>query len=278
VRGAPVLALEAQARRLRSIALVHHPLADETGLSEADRLRLVATERRALAACAGVVVSSAFTARGLAHYGVPADRVRVVIPGTEPASPAQGPPEGQPPVLLCVASLTPRKGHDVLVAALAQVQEFPWMCVCAGSPDRDPAHAANVRRLVAEAGLSDRVRLVGEREGDALEALYHGASVFVLASHHEGYGMALADALARGLPVVSTTAGAIPFTVPGDTGLLVPAGDPTALAGALRALLGPSGAQARARLSAAARQYAAALPTWEDSARAFAGAIDELTA
>jgi glycosyltransferase involved in cell wall biosynthesis len=273
--GAPE-PVEAHARRLRLIALVHHPLADETGLAEADRLRLAVTERRALAACAGVIVSSAFTARGLAAYGVPDDRVRVVIPGTEPASPAQGPPDGQAPVLLCVASLTPRKGHDVLVAALAQVRDLPWTCVCAGSPDRDPEHAARVRRLTAEAALSDRVRFIGEREGDALEELYRGASVFVLASHHEGYGMALADALARGLPVVSTTAGAIPFTVPADTGLLVPPGDATAFAGALRALLGPSGAETRARLSAAARRYAATLPTWKVSARSFASAIDEL--
>jgi len=270
--------VEAHARRLRLIALVHHPLADETGLSGADRLRLAATERRALAGCVGVVVSSAFTARALAAYGVPAGRVRVVIPGTEPASPAHGPPDGHPPVLLCVASLTPRKGHDLLVAALAQVRDLRWTCVCAGSPDRDPAHADVVRRMVAEAGLSDRVRLVGEREGEALEALYRGASLFVLASHHEGYGMALADALARGLPVVSTTAGAIPFTVPADTGLLVAPGDPTAFAGALRTMLGPSGAAARARCSEAARRYAAALPTWADSARAFAAAIDELTA
>jgi glycosyltransferase involved in cell wall biosynthesis len=274
--GAPE-PVEAHGRRLRRIALVHHPLADETGLSEMERLRFAATERHGLAQCAGVVVSSEFTARALAAYGVPADRVRAVLPGTEPAAPVVGPPAGRPPALLCVASLTPRKGHDVLVAALARVRDLPWTCVCAGSPDRDPAHADRVRRLVGEAGLGDRVLLIGEREGDALEELYRGASLFVLASHHEGYGMALADALARGLPVVSTTAGAIPFTVPADTGLLVAPGDPLALADALRALLGPQGEAARARLSVAALRHAATLPTWKDSATAFASAIDELT-
>jgi glycosyltransferase involved in cell wall biosynthesis len=274
--GAPE-PIEMDALRLRAVALVHHPLADETGLSDADRARFVATERRALAACRGVMVSSPFTARALAAYGVAADRVRVVVPGTEPASPAVGPPTGEPPVLVCVASLTPRKGHDVLVAALAQVRDLPWRCVCAGSPDRDPEHAARVRRLIADAGLEDRVQLVGEREGQALEAIYRGASLFVLPSYHEGYGMALADALARGLPVVSTTAGAIPFTVPADTGLLVGPGDAGALSSALRALLDSRGPEARARLSAAARRYAATLPTWKDSARAFASAVSELT-
>jgi glycosyltransferase involved in cell wall biosynthesis len=224
------------------------------------------------------VVSSAFTARGLARYGIPSERIRVVVPGTGPAQLAIGPGEGHAPVLLCVASLTPRKGHEVLVAALARLRELSWTCVCAGSPDRDPAHAERVRNLVAESELTERIGFVGEREGAALEELYRRASVFVLASYHEGYGMALADALARGLPVVSTIGGAIPDTVPEDAGLLVPTGDPAAFADALAMLLGPSGAAARARLSAAARRHAATLPTWRDSAREFASAVEELTA
>jgi glycosyltransferase involved in cell wall biosynthesis len=275
--GAPE-EIEPHADRLRILSLVHHPLADETGLSEADAKRFMTSERRALAACAGVIVSSPFTATALSAYGVSADRVRVVVPGTEPAHRAEGPGADQPPVLLCVASLTPRKGHDVLVAALAGVRDLPWTCVCAGSPDRDPWHADGVRRLVAESGLTDRVHFVGEREGDALEALYRGASVFVLASHHEGYGIVLADALARGLPVVSTTAGAIPHTVPANAGLLATPGDPVAFADALKRLLGPSGPAERARLAAAALRHAATLPTWRDSVRAFAAAVEELTA
>jgi glycosyltransferase involved in cell wall biosynthesis len=275
--GAAPEPIEAHAHRLRILSLVHHPLADETGLSGADRTRLRDAERRALARCAGVVVTSPFTARNLAAYGVAPGRVRVVVPGTEPARPAVGPGAGQPPSLLCVASLTPRKGHDVLIAALERAQDLPWTCVCAGSPDRDPQHAARIRQVVARSGLDGRVRFVGEREGDALEALYRGASVFVLASHHEGYGIVLADALARGLPVVSTTVGAIPDTVPEDAGLLVSPGDAGAFSGALRKLLGPDGAAARARLAQAALRYAATLPTWRDSAVAFARAIDELT-
>jgi glycosyltransferase involved in cell wall biosynthesis len=275
--GAPE-PIEAHAGRLRILSLVHHPLADETGLSDADRLRFLETERRALAQCLGVVVSSPFTARSLEAYGVPADRVRVVVPGTEPARPAVGPGPGAPPALLCVASLTPRKGHDVLLGALARVRDLPWTCVFAGSPDRDPEHAGRVKRMVVDTGLTDRIRLVGERVGEALEELYRGASVFVLASHHEGYGIVLADALARGLPIVSTTAGAIPGTVPPDAGLLVEPGDPAAFGEALRRLLGPSGAAVRARMAAAARRHAATLPTWHDSVKAFAGAVDELTA
>ncbi len=268
--------IEAHGPRLRILSLVHHPLAEETGLPAADASRFRESERRALASCGGVLVSSAFTARGLCSYGVAAERIRAVVPGTEPARPAAGPGAGKPPLLLCVASVTPRKGHDVLVDALARVRDLPWTCVCAGSLERDPPHADSVLRRVGAAGLVDRIEFVGEREGTALEDLYHAASIFVLASHYEGYGMALADALARGLPVVSTTGGAIPFTVPPGAGVLVEPGDAAAFAAALRPLIGPD-TTTRTRLAAAARRHAAALPSWREAAAAFGLAIDELT-
>jgi glycosyltransferase involved in cell wall biosynthesis len=268
--------IEAHADRLRIVSLVHHPLAEETGLSAPDRTKFAESERRALAPCVGVLVSSAFTARGLEAYGVPAARIRVVVPGTEPARPAAGPGPTAPPVLLCVASVTPRKGHDVLVASLERVRDLSWTCVCAGGLDRDPDHADSVLRRVAAAGLADRIEFVGERDGDLLQELYHGAAAFVLPSYYEGYGMALAEALAHGLPVVSTTGGAIPFTVPADAGILVEPGDVAAFADALRRLLGPN-ARVRTDLAAAARRHAGELPSWRAAAETFALAIDELT-
>lgn len=268
--------IEAHGARLRILSLVHHPLAEETGLAAADKKSLTTTERRALEHCAGVVVSSAFTARRLAAYDVSADRIRVVVPGTEPARTTVGSLPGKPPMLLCVASVTPRKGHDVLVAALARVRGLDWTCICVGSLDRDRGFADSVRRDVADAGLGDRIEFVGEREGDLLEQLYHRASAFVLASHYEGYGMALAEAIAHGLPVVSTTGGAIPFTVPAHAGILVEPGDAEAFADALRTLLTP-GTTTRGDLAAAARRHAEELPSWKEAAEAFAVAILELT-
>ena len=267
--------VEAHSHRLRVVSLVHHPLAEETGVSPGDQERFARSERRGLAACAGVIVTSGFTARALAAYGVSAERVRVAQPGTERARPAIGPRPGAPPALLCVASVTPRKGHDILVAALAAVRDLEWTCVCVGSTERDIEHASKVRARVTREGLHDRVSFVGEREGEQLEAQYHGASVFVLASHYEGYGMALTEALARGLPVVSTTGGAIPFTVPADASVLVPPGDAEALATALRSVLDPGGTL-RDELAEAARRHAAQLPTWEEAAEKFASAVREL--
>ena len=270
--------VRAERARLRILVLVHHPLADETGLDEARRARFAALEQDGLAACAGVLVTSEFTARRLTAFGVEPARVRTVRPGTDRARPAIGPGAEAPPALLCVASLTPRKGQDVLVHALTRIRDLSWTCVCAGSLDRTPGYATMVRELTRETGLAGRVRYPGECEPDQLDDLYHHASLFVLPSHYEGYGMTLADALARGLPVVSTTGGAIPHTVPGDASVLVPPGDDAALGAALGRLLAVgTGARRRAALARAARRHAQELPDWTQAAQAFADAVLELT-
>ena len=261
---------------LRILALVHHPLSDETGLSADDRLRLASLECAALGLCRGVVVTSAFTAGQVATLGVPAERIRVAVPGTNPAPPAHGPPLGEPPHLLCVGSLTPRKGQDVLVSALDRIQGLPWSCTMAGSTDRAPDFAESVREQVRGAGLGGRIRIAGELTGLELDELYDSATLLILPSHYEGYGMVLTEALVRGLPIVSTTGGAIPYTVPDGTGYLVPPGDPVAMARALGRLLGPDGQEELQRLGEAARRHAALLPDWTEAARGFAQALIEL--
>lgn len=271
--------VRAEAGRLRLLALVHHPLADETGLDADTRDRFTGLERAALTACGGVVVTSAFTVRRLDAYGVEPGRVRVVSPGTDRCPPAAGPGRDAPPALLCVGSVTPRKGHDVLVRALARLRDVPWRCVCAGSLTSAPGYADSVRTSIRDAKLDDRVELTGECGSGRLDALYHHASLFVLPSHYEGYGMALTDALARGLGVVSTTGGAIPHTVPSEAAALVSPGDDVALTGALRDLLAePGGARRRAALAGAARRHAETLPTWDEAAVGFAAAVQALTA
>jgi glycosyltransferase involved in cell wall biosynthesis len=261
--------------RLRLIALVHHPLALETGLDEASRQRLYASERAALRQVRGVIVTSPSTARALADYGVPADRCAVILPGVDPAPLAEGSGGGKW-ALLCVASLTPRKGHAVLLRALARLESLPWRLRCAGSGDLDPATAAGLRILVDALGLAGRIVFLGQLEEAALAVEYRRADLFVLPSYYEGYGMALAEALARGLPVLSTTAGAIPDTVPADAGLLVPPGDEAALAGALHRIM--TDAALRERLRAGARAARHALSDWPTACARFAAALDAIPA
>lgn len=277
----------AHADRLRLVGLVHHPLAEETGLAPEARETLAAAERRALAACRGVITTSRFTARRVREMGVGGGRVRAVRPGTDPAPAAVGPGPGSPPRLLTVGAVVPRKGHDVLVRALERLRDVPWTWVCAGSLRREPVHASAVRARAREGGLAERIRFTGEVGPDRLARLYHRSTLFVLPSRYEGYGMALAEALARGLPIVSTTAAAIPETVPAEAAVLVPPDDAGALADALAGLVGsaPEGRSGRSsggagrldELAAAARRHGRTLPDWERASRAFASAVAELT-
>ena len=265
------------AARLRWVALVHHPLAFESGLAPDQRAWLRASEQDALACVRQVVVTSNATARALADFAVPAGRIAVVEPGTDPAPLATGGGAGTGALaLLCVATVTPRKGHAVLLEALAGLQDLPWHLHCAGSLARDADTATAVRAQTAQWGLADRISWHGELEADRLAALYAQADVFVLASHHEGYGMALAEALAHGLPIVSCAAGAITDTVPADAGLLVPPGDAVALRAALGRLLQDTAT--RTALAAGARRAASRLPTWDEAGRRFAAVLQAVAA
>lgn len=251
-------------------ALVHHPLAEETGLDpgEADRLR--ASEQAALAMAQSVVCTSAHTYQTLAtDYHVPRGRLFLAEPGTDPAPRAHG--SKTAPKLLTVATLTHRKAHDVLIEALALVKDVPWTIDLVGSAARDPAVTANVLALIARHELGARVTLRGELKDDALNEAYAGADVFVLPSRHEGYGMVFAEALARGLPIVACAAGAVTGTVPREAGLLVPPDDPRALAQALRRVL--TDQPLRRSLSEHAWLSGRRLPTWSDTAARVAEAL-----
>jgi glycosyltransferase involved in cell wall biosynthesis len=250
----------------RLVALVHHPLALETGLAAAERARLAASERTALACARHVIATSNTTARLLAaDYGVSSERLSVVAPGTDPAIAAARRSDGVV-TLLAVGAVVPRKGFDVLVAALGEIAALPWRLVIAGDLGRSPPTAARLAADLAARGLSERIALRGAVSDSQLADLYAGADLFVLPSRFEGFGMAYAEAIAHGLPVVGTTAGAIPETVPADAGVLIEPDDVAGLAVVLRRLI--ASPAERERLSAGAR--AARLPSWPEQARRFA--------
>ncbi len=254
------------------IALVHHPLALESGIPPSEVEAFRQSERAALAHTDHVIATSPSTARRLSSdYGVAAARITVALPGSEPK--VRAPRESDGTVaLLAVGSLVRRKGYDVLVAALARVADLPWRLTVAGDPTRDPKTAAALDADIRRLGLGGRIVLAGAVSDAELEARHATADIFVLASRFEGYGMAFAAAIAHGLPVIGTTAGAIPETIPHGAGLLVPPDDVDALAAALRRLIGDTAE--RERLAQAARAAAACLPTWRQSAELFAKAVE----
>lgn len=256
------------------VALTHHPLALETGLSEAQLRALHESERAALALAAHVIVTSQTTAETLiADYGVERARLTVAEPGVAVAERSVG--GGDIPHLLAVGTLSPRKGYDVLVSALARVSHLPWRCTIAGATDRDSSETARVMAAVRGAGLASRIAFTGALSDAELEALYAQADIFVLASHYEGYGMAFASAMARGLPIVACAGGATAQTVPTEAGILVPPGDAAAFALALRAML--SDDALRMRYADGSWAHASRLPRWSGSAAKIAAVIREVS-
>ncbi|MDQ0380977.1 glycosyltransferase family 4 protein [Amycolatopsis thermophila] len=253
------------AARLRLVVLVHMPLGDETGAAAA----LDARERTTLHAARAVVTMSAGTARRLRrHHGL--SRVHVVPPGTDPAPVSAG------SELLCVASLTPHKGQDTLVEALAAVADLDWRCRLVGPLRRAPSFAARVRELIARHDLTSRVVVTGPLTGPALDRAYERAGLLVLPSRSETYGMVVAEALARGIPVLASAgAEALGRAADGSLpGILVPPGDVPALAGALRSwLTSPS---LRGSLRRSARLRRGALPDWTTAARTMDRVLGEL--
>lgn len=260
-----------EARRLRIIALVHHPLAEETGLDDETRTRLQTSERRALTAARLVVVTSPATGRRMPSYGVPRDRVRVIVPGTPHRPVAKG--TGHPVALLCIATLIQRKGHRVLLDAVSTLRDLPWQLTCYGSHTLQRVTADGLVAHGTWLGLDDRIRWAGEADEATLSTAYDAADVFVLPTLHEGYGMVVAEAVACGLPVVSTRVGGIPDLVGDDSGILVEPGDSTALAAALRIVVGD--AAARVRLTAGARARRETLTRWPDAIHRWDGVLRE---
>lgn len=267
-------AVAALALRNPVIGLIHHPLAFEFGLSPERVAALTASETEALSHVCHVIVTSPATARDVVRcFGVRTESIEAILPGTAPApKPAPQPqpqpqPQSQPLRLLSVGSIVPRKGFDILLAALHPLARLSWTLSIAGDATRDAVAPAQLARDIARFGFAGRVHVLGAVDDAQLESLYQEADVFVLASRFEGYGMAYAEALARGLPVIGTTGGAIPETVPEGAGLLVPPEDVERLTEALRSMM--QDATLRMRLSAGAREAAACQPSWQDSARRF---------
>jgi glycosyltransferase involved in cell wall biosynthesis len=262
---------EAQARRLRIIALCHHPLALESGLDPAQQEQFHRSEQRALQAARAVLVTSDFTRETLiSQFAMPPNKVVVARPGTEPSLFA--PCDGNPLRLLTVASLTRRKAHDVLIDALAPLADLPWQARFVGGRDFDPAWSDALQQQVNRLQLQDRIHFVGAV--DELGAEFQNADLFVLPSRFEGYGMVFAEALAAGLPVIAARAGAVPDVVPESAGLLVAPDDTGALTAALRSLL--TREDVRRQLQDGARDAAANLPAWADSARLVANLIKDV--
>jgi glycosyltransferase involved in cell wall biosynthesis len=264
------------AHRLVLVVLIHLPLGD--GPPGHDVADARSRECAVLTAATAIITTSAWTRDLLLNrYPLRPDNVVVAEPGVDPAELAPGTADGGQ--LLCVAAVTPHKGHDVLLAALAAVHELPWRCVLVGTLDRDPDFADLLRRRAHEAGIGDRILFAGPRTGGELDLAYAAADVLVVPSLGETYGMVVTEALARGLPVIASDVGGLPHAL-GRTadgrrrpGLLVAPGDAPALAAALSGWL--RNAELREGLRMAAQERRATLSDWRVTVERVAHVLTE---
>ncbi|MBN9668748.1 glycosyltransferase family 4 protein [Roseibium aggregatum] len=267
-------AARALAGRLSLVALVHHPLCLENGLSADKAPALRASESEVLAHARHVIVTSPATARQVTElFGAPATKISVVPPGTE--KPVAGPKAPSDSLrLLSVGTVVPRKGYDLLLEALAPLAGVNWHLDIVGGLDADPACYRALQAQAAEAGLTARITCHGAVPPQALSGFYAAADIFVLASRYEGYGMAYTEALAHGLPVIGSGGGAVRETLPENAAVYCPAEDVACLREALSTLI--EDRAERSALAAAARKAAAALPEWREAAGQFAEILKEL--
>lgn len=268
--------IRAAARRLKIVVLVHLPLGDEVRREPA--AELAALERETLHAASAVVTTSPWAAgRVVTQHGLAADRVHIAAPGTDPAPVSAG-TDGATS-LLCVGSITPTKGQDLLVEALAALPDLPWNCTFVGPLDRDPAQVTSVRSAIERHGLGERIGLTGPLTGPSLQAAYSSADLLVLPSRMESYGMVVTEALARGIPVLAADAGGVRDALGHAPDGRVPAivvapADVSALAAALRRWLDEP--VLRDRLRRAAIQRRGTLHGWEVTTRCLAGVLERL--
>jgi glycosyltransferase involved in cell wall biosynthesis len=181
-----------------------------------------------------VIVVSQQTKRDLIELaGVSAERIAVVPTGVGAPFGPDGPQANRQPYALVVGSLEPRKDPLTAIEGFALLGSDDLRLVFVG-PDRGDGTAA--RTAAARRGLGQRVEFKGHVSDEELAALYRGAACLVFASRDEGFGLPMLEAMASGVPVVATRAGALP-EIAGDAAILVEPGNPVELAGGIERAL-----------------------------------------
>ena len=242
-----------------AVALIHHALA-RAGRDAGQKDAVASVLRTMLPRLRRVVATSRPVAdRLMQEFGLAA--VDVVEPGAHDL-PRNAAGDGTCRIL-SIGVLTPRKGHDVLLRALARLPDLDWSLTVAGAAGRDPDHATRLAALIPELGLAGQVRLIADPDGTALDAMWREAHLFALATRWEGYPASVAEALRRGIPVVVTEGdkpGGVGALVPSGTGAVCALEDEPTLSKCLRRLVFDTGL--RAEMAEGAWRAGQDLPGW----------------
>lgn len=220
---------------------------------------------------ARVVTVSRFTAGEITRrLGVPPERIVVCSPGAPPWTPRAGiAPRGP---ILFMGTIERRKNVGILLDAYARLQadvpHAPPLAMAGGAGEG----ADEWLRRIAAPPLAGRVQHLGYVEPGRREALYSAASMLVLPSHLEGFGLPVLEAMTIGVPVIVSDRGALPEVV-GDAGQIVRADDADGLAAAMRHYLEEP---ARMEAAAARGRARARAFSWDGSARTLRAAYTDV--
>ncbi|OPL19384.1 MAG: hypothetical protein AVO35_10890 [Candidatus Aegiribacteria sp. MLS_C] len=253
---------ERASREGRLTVLICHHFRSGLEPSLLRRLMYRYSERKVVA-CAGILIAnSPHTVGFLESMGRNREDIVLAPPGLSVTPVLEPVFRESPSRILSVCSIEPRKGVLEMVRALHGSGIPAATLTIAGDPRRGSVYSAEVERLISELGMGSRVFIAGRLSREDLMEEYSKADAFMLLSNWEGYGMAIAEAMASGLPVITTRAGAIPWLVQdGRNGILVEPGDWRAAAEGVRRMLTDGGL--RMRLASEALKSAASFPSWD---------------
>jgi glycosyltransferase involved in cell wall biosynthesis len=264
------------------VAIVHHIFCREPRPDWQNSF-LALIERRYLASVDGFIFNSETTRRTVtALVGNHQPQIIAYPAGDRFGSPlsperiSQRASQPGPLELLFLGIIIPRKGLLPLLSALAGVDRALWRLTVVGGLNFDPAHTAEVRQHIQQLGLADSVRFIGACGDDELVEILSVSHVFCMPYAYEGFGIAILEAMAFGLPAIGSLEGAANETIShGHNGFLLAPDDRTGLAQLLIKL--QHNRQELLRLSLAARATYASRPCWQDNVAAINGFLKKMT-
>lgn len=245
-----------------AVALVHH-IAAAAARDDASRAHVLSLSQIMLPRLRRIVATSAPVADRLgAEFGVTA---YPLPPGTREAAAAT--PDPGAPIILSIGVLTQRKGHHQILRTVSRLLDLPWNLVIAGDTQREPAHAAELQTMAGDLGLNDRVTIIADPTPDTLERQWRRATILASATRWEGYPVAVAEAMQRGIPTLTTAGAHAEDILPPSAGAICTLDDVATFGKCLRRLLFDT--ELRTEMAASALLAGQSLPRWTDRARDF---------
>ena len=254
-------ALKKYSEKLTFIGLIHLPLTYNP-LPGKNRKHIATREVKAMMFTRHLVVTGRFTLRMLMEAGISHEKISLIEPGVE-NYPRKRYYADLPSVLLCISNYSQIKDQLLLVRAINKLRYNKWTLHMYGNTNTEKPYVTRLKSIIANKKMNDRILLHDSIDRNNISEAFLASDLFVLPSRFETYGMVLTEALAHGLPVVTTNSGNIPDTVPQTMGVFTEPGNLDSLVSAITLLF--TNSQHYQSLCMAASGYYRQAKTWQNS-------------